>query len=46
MEKQLKIKNIRLFVILGLAIAMLAASGTWVMAQSEGEYEVRCVFRN
>lgn len=36
MKKQSTIKKYRLFVILGLVIIMLAASGTWVMAQTEG----------
>jgi len=36
MNTQLISKKMRLFIILGLAIILLAASATWVMAQTEG----------
>jgi hypothetical protein len=36
MEKQMKLKKYRWSIILGLVILMLAASATWVMAQTEG----------
>ncbi len=36
MEKQLKNKKVRLMIVVGLVIVMLAASVTWVMAQTDG----------
>ena len=36
MNTQLLSKKMRLVIILGLAIILLAASATWVMAQTDG----------